>query len=214
MNVETNVGRTFLCLIRKHFPARHRLHKIFNKNTLKVSYSCMQNIDNIIKSHNAKIVKGDERPIPCNCQRNRICPLDGDCNSPNAVYQAEVSIPQEELSKFYIGISEPETKKRISNHYKAFNDEQRRYVKDSALSEYIWELKDRGITDYTIKWSILRKVPKYNKSKGLCSLCIAEKLEIANFKHKDRLINIRLQLATHCLHWSKHTLGKYQPGIG
>ena len=212
MNVETNVGRTFLNLIRKHFPDGHRLHKIFNKNTLKVSYSCMESIGKIIKSHNAKVGKGDRQPVPCNCQINRICPLDGDCRSPNSVYQAEVSIPQEELSQFYIGISEPETKQRIRNHHKAFNDRQ--YEKDSALTEYIWQLKDRGITNYTIKWSILRKVPRYNKVKGLCSLCIAEKLEIANFPHKDRLLNVHLQIATHCLHWSKHTLGKYQPGVG
>ena len=100
----------------------------------------------------------------------------------------------------------------IYNIYKIYiryND--RKYIKDSALTEYIWELKDRGITDYTIKWSIIRKVPKFNKSRGLCNLCIAEKLEISNFKDRDRLINIRLQIATHCLHWRKHTLGKFQP---
>ena len=210
MNVETNVGRTFLGLVKKHFPEGHRLHKIFNKNTLKVSYSCMESIGKIIKSHNAKVRKGIQQPVPCNCQTNRICPLNGECRSENSVYQAEVLIPQEEdRSQFYIGISEPETKLRIGNHRKSFNDRQ--YEKDSALSEYIWRLKDRGITDYTINWSILRKVPRFNKSKGLCSLCIAEKLEIANFPQKDRLLNVRLQIATHCLHWSKHTLGKYKP---
>ena len=167
----------------------------------------MENIEKIIKSHNTKIIKGHQQRLPCNCRE--ACRLDGECRTKNAVYKAEVSIPQEELSMNYIGISEPETKARLSNHYKAFND--RKYIKDSALTEYIWELKDRGITDYTIKWSIIRKVPKFNKSRGLCNLCIAEKLEISNFKDRDRLINIRLQIATHCLHWRKHTLGKFQP---
>ena len=212
MNVETNVGRTFLNLVKKHFPNGHRLHKIFNKNTLKVSYSCMENIDSIIKSHNSKIGKGERGPVPCNCQNSRTCPFSGECRSDNSVYQAEVLVPQEEPSRFYIGISEPETKERHRNHAKAFND--RRYEKDTALSEYIWELKDRGITNYEIKWTILRRVPKYNKIKGICNLCIAEKLEIANFPHKDRLLNKHLQIATHCLHWSKHTLGKYTPSIG
>ena len=99
MNVVTNVGRTFLNLIKKHFPNGHRLHKIFNKNTLKVSYSCMENMESIIKSHNSRIEKGEQQPIPCNCQASRICPLDGKCRSQNSVYQAEVSIPQEAPSQ-------------------------------------------------------------------------------------------------------------------
>jgi len=40
ISVKTNIGRTFLQLIKKHFPKHNSLHKIFNKNTLKISYSC------------------------------------------------------------------------------------------------------------------------------------------------------------------------------
>ena len=32
--------------------AGHILHKIFNKNTVKISYSCMKNINSVISSHN------------------------------------------------------------------------------------------------------------------------------------------------------------------
>ena len=39
-SVNTNIGRELLSLIDKHFPLQHKLHKIFNRNTLKVSYSC------------------------------------------------------------------------------------------------------------------------------------------------------------------------------
>ena len=49
-NVETNVAKSFLCLIDKHFPKSHKLHKIFNRNNLKVSYSCTTNMGNIIKT--------------------------------------------------------------------------------------------------------------------------------------------------------------------
>ena len=41
INVATNVGKTFLALIDKHFPKNERLSKIFNRNTIKVSYSCL-----------------------------------------------------------------------------------------------------------------------------------------------------------------------------
>ena len=36
-NVRTNVGRNFLSLVDKHFPSSNPLHKIFNRNSVKVS---------------------------------------------------------------------------------------------------------------------------------------------------------------------------------
>ena len=36
-NVQTNVARSFLFLIDKHFPKAHILHKLFNRNNVKVS---------------------------------------------------------------------------------------------------------------------------------------------------------------------------------
>ena len=41
VSVKTNFGRIFLKLIKKHFPGGNSLNKTFNKNTIKVSYSCM-----------------------------------------------------------------------------------------------------------------------------------------------------------------------------
>ena len=55
-NVQTNVGSIFLKLIHKHFPKHHKFHRIFNKNNIKVSYSCMENIKTIIIKHNKKIL--------------------------------------------------------------------------------------------------------------------------------------------------------------
>ena len=43
-NLSTNIAKIFLKLVDKHFPHTHRLHKIFNRNTIKVSYSCMSNV--------------------------------------------------------------------------------------------------------------------------------------------------------------------------
>ena len=40
-NVKTNLGRKFLNIIDRCFPNGHPLHKIFNKHTLKLSYSCI-----------------------------------------------------------------------------------------------------------------------------------------------------------------------------
>ena len=39
-NVQTNLAKSFHPLIVKNFPKSHKLHKIFNRNNHKVSYSC------------------------------------------------------------------------------------------------------------------------------------------------------------------------------
>ena len=46
-NVQTNIAKSFIRLIDKHFPKSHKLHKIY-RNNLKVSYSCTTNTANII----------------------------------------------------------------------------------------------------------------------------------------------------------------------
>ena len=56
-NVSTNIAKIFLKLVDKLFPRTHRLHKIFNRNTIKVSYSCMSNVQQLIKKHNNFIQK-------------------------------------------------------------------------------------------------------------------------------------------------------------
>ena len=57
MNVKTNIAREFLQLLDKHFHANHHLHMVFNRNNVKVSYSCMPNTSSIIKAHNKRILQ-------------------------------------------------------------------------------------------------------------------------------------------------------------
>ena len=51
-NVKTNTGKTFLNLIMKHFPKTNKLHKIFNKNIVKITFSYLSNISSVILGHN------------------------------------------------------------------------------------------------------------------------------------------------------------------
>ena len=37
-NVKTNIGKQFLNLIDTHFPPSSTLHRLFNRNTVKISY--------------------------------------------------------------------------------------------------------------------------------------------------------------------------------
>ena len=48
-NVTTKVGKFFLSLIDKHFPPHHKLHKLFNRNNVKIP-----NIKSIINVHSRK----------------------------------------------------------------------------------------------------------------------------------------------------------------
>ena len=57
INVKTNIGKVFFKLLHKHFPKMHKFSKIFNKNTVKLSYSSMRNMASIITSHNKTILR-------------------------------------------------------------------------------------------------------------------------------------------------------------
>ena len=124
-NVLTKVGNQFLKLINKHFPRHYKLYKLFNKNNVKVSYSCMPNIKNITNTHNKKIINPPKDNITrtCNCLRKHQCPLNEKCLTNNVLYKASIP-PNEENSKtkIYYGVSETAFKLRYANHKKTFNN--------------------------------------------------------------------------------------------
>ena len=94
-----------LRLINRNFPKSHRLHKVFNRNTVKVSYSCMQNMSKIYKGHNSKISSTPcNQLILCYCRKKEKCPMDGKWQTMDAVYDCSVTSP--ELQKIYFGLAE------------------------------------------------------------------------------------------------------------
>ena len=94
-----NVGKYFLKLIDKHFKHDNILHKIFNRKTLKISYSCTKNIFQIINNHKKEIIKefqnrtnnnnnhNNSKQNECNCKTRNDCPMNGLSNLNNVVYQ-------------------------------------------------------------------------------------------------------------------------------
>ena len=81
-NVKTNIGKLFIKFVRKHFPKSNKYHKIFNLNTLKLSYCCTTNVGNIIKQHNSKVLSktnDNNSNRKCNCRSKPSCPLNGEC---------------------------------------------------------------------------------------------------------------------------------------
>ena len=58
MEVVNNLGKEFFKLLKRYFSDTNPLHKIFNKNSIKRSYSCIPNINSIInKSNTTKLNK-------------------------------------------------------------------------------------------------------------------------------------------------------------
>ena len=150
LNVKTNIGKVFLKLVRKHFPRSHKLSKIFNLNTIKISYSSMPNVKNLIKQHNSKILNKDRDKIqrPCNCRIKESCPLNGKCLHQCMVYKAEVSTNT--TYKEYYGTSLGEFKSRYNNHTQSIRNISR--INDTELSNYLWTLKANR-TDYHLNSS-------------------------------------------------------------
>ena len=119
-NIKTNIARNFLNLVDTHFPAGHKLHKIFNRNTVKVSYSCMNNVKNIISKHNTRIIRKSQPQVTnttsCNCRNKETCPLQNKCMSNDIVYKAATSTCSTNDTKHYIGMTSNTFKERIRNH--------------------------------------------------------------------------------------------------
>ena len=93
--------------MRKHFPNGNPLHKIFNKNTLKVSYSCMGNMASITSSHTRTILNPDvSLEYGCNCRSKNECPLQNKRLNPKIVSRSNVENDINDEKKLYFGFSE------------------------------------------------------------------------------------------------------------
>ena len=86
LDVNTNVGRLFFKTLRKNFSKTNPLSKIFNKNTVKISYSCTRNVKSIISGHNKQILHPKPQQYGRNCREKNNCPLDNKCLTPKIVY--------------------------------------------------------------------------------------------------------------------------------
>ena len=201
-NVKTNIGKIFMNMLEKHFPADHKFRKLFNKHTVKLSYSCMPSMSSVIHKHNKSILNATKEPESrkCNCPRNSTCPLDGNCLQRNLIYKAAVSSGDD--TKFYYGLCEPEFKSRLANHKKAFKNKF--YIKDTELSKYVWDLKDHK-KEFSIKWALESTAAPCQSGSSRCDLCLTEKLKIAQADPRT-LINKRSEIISKCRHRNKFTL--------
>ena len=144
-NVKTNVAKKFLKLVEKNFPKKHRLSKLFNRNNLKVSYSCLPNIANIISSHNKSILtsKPPDKSKTCNCRNKDSCPLKGNCLQEQVIYQCTITSSESKEEAKYIGLTENSFKTRWNQHNFTFRHEDE--ANSTELSKQIWNLQTQDI---------------------------------------------------------------------
>ena len=163
-NVKNMIGREFLRLIANCFPASHNLRKIFNRNTIKLSYSWMPNVTQIIKGHNQSVLVNSAQPTPeqaleraYNCRKKEQYPLEENFLSKGIVYQAQVTSGRK--TETNVGLTATEFKARFRSHHPvSLNDVTRKNY--TELSKHIWQLKSKE-QRFTIKWKILAKAKPY-----------------------------------------------------
>ena len=95
MSLKTNLGREFFKLVDKNFTESNSLSKIFNRKSIKISYSTMKNMQQILTQTNSKKLNQGmkkDKVKQCRCENDIVCPLGGNCAIDNIVYKATVEL--------------------------------------------------------------------------------------------------------------------------
>ena len=164
----------------------------------------MPSMEKIVKGHNRKMLNniGDLKEKGCNCRAGpQSCPLDGKCKSESLIYKAEVISILREAK--YWGQCTTSFKDRYNNHTSNFRNRDKAHV--TTLAGHIWELKDKNIPDFTIKWSLHSLVNAYNTESKRCQICLMEKVMIL-ISDKHSTLKKRNETLNKCRHKEKYLL--------
>ena len=125
------------------------------------------------------------------------------CREESVVYEATVQTKSE--TKHYVGITANEFKTRYYKHRLDFNNKDN--INSTALSKYIWELKDKKEV-HTIDWRIVKRVPSVRNGGKMCRLCVTEAAII--MKGKKGQLNKRNEVMGKCRHRNKFLLKNWK----
>ena len=106
------------------------------------------------------------------------------------------------LINAFVTLCDTTFKLRFRNHLCSFRNE--RYKHATALSKYIWSLKDQQIA-YEIKWRQVKQARSYSNVSKRCNLCLWEKFFIL-CRPEMSTLNSRNELASGCRHARKFLL--------
>ena len=144
--------------------------------------------------------------VKFNWRNKVVCPLDGNCQQNDVIYNclASTSINPD---KVYLDTVEGEFKSQYYNHNKLFRN--RSYANETALSKYVWEIKDKYNEMPSLKWPV-KSVLGYSKISKMCLLCLHKMFEILNYPNQEELLNKRSELISKCCDADKYLLANYK----
>ena len=90
--MKTN-SKTFVRLGDEYFPLNHKYYKLFNRNNIKLSYSCIPSMNNVSGKYNSKILN-NLAPCTmktCNFRRETDSHTNGNCLFECFIYKASVN---------------------------------------------------------------------------------------------------------------------------
>ena len=119
--------------------------------------------------------------------------------SKDIVYKATILTGNTQDTKHYIGMTSNTFKERYRNHIKSFT--HKKYSNETELSKHVWHLKQNK-TNFTIKWSIIKKSISYTGGSKRCNLCLEEKISILKEKN-NCLLTKRSEIVSACQHKSR-----------
>ena len=143
MNVETH-WKNFSKSSWKAFSIlkTNKFHKIFNRNKVKASYSCLPNFANMIKSLNNRILsqeKTQDQP-KCNCRYERYFPLEGHCLDKELIYQCILKENTTSDGVKYNGLTENTFKDWFYKHCNSSKYQSKTNSKASKIQSCIGQL--------------------------------------------------------------------------
>ena len=115
-SVKINIGKLLFKMLKKHFPKANSLSKLFNKNTIKISYSGTRNMKSILSNHKKQMLTPKNNQVGCNCRFKNSSPLHNKCLTSQLIYQADVTNNLDDECKCYLGLAETTFKERYSDH--------------------------------------------------------------------------------------------------
>ena len=120
-----------------YFPKTHQLHKLLNRNNVKISYSSLRNFNRAINGHTKNKLNEQQNPSPCNCRDKMSYTLNGSCQHKNVVHSCKVLASEiKQNHRYYIGLTEHKFKDRLNKHNSSFKSESERNT--TELSNFIW----------------------------------------------------------------------------
>lgn len=173
------------------------LSKIFNRNTVNISYSCTSNTKKIFKGQNIKNLNlsgANVNTIKECCNKTK-CPLNGNYKVEGMVYR--VIVEQEMGQEKYI--LDPRRgclKWGGINTTLLLNWQSKRIVQNLP----VWNVREKNNKSPSIKWDILKKTWACNSGGEMCRLCQKEKLAIMMYTNWSNLLNERSEVMADCKH--------------